>query len=323
MSKAESFNVVNNHEDLTELLTTVAPEQTPILSSMPKFRAQTNGLIEWTTDDYEEVSFTGVPEGADQTTHKDKSELRERIGNRYQSFRKAYAVSNIQEMSNPSGIGSEEAKAKSKSMIEMKRDCEAAIGSDNDLVAGSSSANSIMRGLGAWINASTASLPESIRTPAASIGTTSSLTESSFNDVLQSVYDASGVVQSMKLFAGTALKRKVSDFTRAEGTTTPTPFVVNSDQASKEIIFSVQFYRGDFANVEMISDQFLGRVTDTAQNTASKERGYLLNEDIVNVSVWKSPYIFEQTDEGGGPRGFSETIKTLVVKNPKGLGKFA
>jgi hypothetical protein len=323
MAKAETFNVVNNHEDLTELLTTVAPEKTPILSGMPKFRAQTNTLFEWTTDDLDNVSFNGVPEGQDQTTHKDKTDKRERIGNRYQEFRDSYAVSNMQQMSNPSGVSNEEAASKAKSMLQLKLSMEAAIGSDNDLQAGTGLVNSKLRGLGAWVNNGTATLPSSILTPAASIGTTSSLTESSFNDVLQSVYESSGVVQTMNLYAGPTLQRKISDFTRAEGSTTPTPFTVNSNQAEREIVFSVQFYRGDFANVQVISDQFLGRTTDAPADATSKSRGYLLTDEMVNVSVWKAPHIFPQTDEGGGPRGFAGSVASLVVKNPKGLGKFA
>ena len=58
-----------------------------------------------------------------------------------------------------------------------------------------------MRGLGAWVNNSTSTIPSAVRTPSASIGTTSGLTESGFNDVLQSVFDSSGVVQNMNLFA--------------------------------------------------------------------------------------------------------------------------
>jgi len=323
MAQAESYNVVNNREDLTDLLTTVAPEETPILSGMPKTKAQSATLMEWTTDNYENVDFVGIQEGVDQTTHKDKTALRKRIGNRYQIFRNSYAVTDVQQAVSTAGVPNEEANSKAKALVEMKRSMESAIGSDNDLVAGSGLVPSQMRGLGAWVNASTSTLDAAIRTPAASIGTTSGLTESGFNDVLQSVYESAGQVQDMRLYAGSALQRGISDFTRAEGSVTPTPFQVNSDQSSREIIFSVQFYRGDFANVQIVSDLFLGRTTGTGIDTTSKERGYLLTDAMVNVSMWQAPEIFEQTDEGGGPRGFAHARGTLCVKNPLGLGKFA
>jgi len=323
MAQANSFDVVNNKEDRMDLLTIVSPEKTPILSGMPKGKAQSATLAEWFTDDYDNVDFSGVKEGEDNTTHADKSANRQAIGNRYQIFRKGYAVSDIQEAVATAGVGSEEAEAKSKSIAELKQSMESAIGSDNDLQVGSGLQPSLMRGLGAWINASTSTIPSEVRTPSASIGTTSALTESSFNDVLQSVFDSSGVVQNMNLYAGSELQRKISNFTRADSVTTRVPFSVNSDQKDKEIIFSVQFYRGDFANVQVISDQFLGRVSGGGQTTQSKARGYLLTDEKVNVSVWQEPQIQEQTDNGGGPRGFAKSRATLCVKNPLGLGKFA
>lgn len=323
MAQAQSFNVVNNREDKTDFLTTVAPEQTPILSGHPKFRAQQATLIEFTADNLENVSFDGVMEGSDQTTHEDKTENRVLLSNRYQEERRAYSVSNIQNMVNVAGVSTEEAFAKAKAMLELKLDLESAIGSTNDLQAGSGLVASKMRGLGAWINSSTSTIDADVRTPSASEGTTSTLTESAFNDVLQSVFETAGSAQDMRLYAGSELQRKVADFTRAEGTTTPTPFVVNSDQSSREIIFSVQFYRGDFANVQIISDLFLGRTSGSGLTTASKQTGYLLTDEMVNVSVWEQPNIVEQVDNGGGPRGFARSILTTVVKNPKGLGKFS
>jgi len=323
MAQANSFDVVNNREDRMDLLTIVSPEQTPILSSQPKTSAQSATLTEWFTDDYDNVSFGGVKEGEDNTSFDDKSSNRTTLGNRYQKFWKSYAVTDIQEAVATAGVGSEEAKAKSKSITELKQSMEAAIGSDNDVVVGTPLVASIMRGLGAWANASTAGIDSSVRTPAASIGTTSGLVESGFNDVLQSVFTESGVIQNMNLYAGPELQRSVSDFTRVTTANAPAPFVVNSNQKDREIVFSVQFYRGDFANVAIVSDQFLGRVDGGGQTTQSKARGYLITDEQVNVSVWQAPEIFEQTDDGGGPRGHARSRASLCVKNPKGLGKFA
>ncbi len=323
MAKAESFNVVNNREDKTDLYTIVSPEETPMLSGLPKFRAQTATLIEWTADDYENVSFAGTIEGTDQTTHKDKTENRVLLSNRYQEERRPYAVSNIQNKVDVAGVSDEVSFAQSKAMVELKRDLESALGSNEEVQLGSGAQASKLRGLGKWIDSSNTNIDSSVRTPSASEGTTSTLSESSFNDVLQSVFEQSGSVMDMRLYAGPTLQRKISDFTRAEGNTTPTPFIVNSDQSSREIVFSVQFYRGDFANVQIISDLFLGRTSGSGLTTASKQTGYLVDPDKVHCSVWEDMNIVEQTDNGGGPRGFARGILTSIVKNPKGLGMFS
>lgn len=323
MAKTDTFNATGNREDLTDLLTTVNPEETPMLSGLPKMRAPMATQIEFQMNNYEEVNFDGSVEGSDQTSFADKAKNRVRDSNFVQEQRRAYQVTDIQEMVATAGVPSEVAFAKAQSMIELKRDWESLIGSDQEESAGTSSTPRLLRALGKWIDSGNTNIEAAVRTPAASIGTTSSLTESTFNDVLQSVYEAGGVVQTMTLYAGSGLQRKISDFTRAEGTTTPTPFTVNSNQTDREIIFSVQFYRGDYANVQVVSDLFLGRVSDTAFGTQAKERGYLLTPELVQHSIMKAPFIFENTDEGGGPRGHAKMIATLMVKNPKGLGKFA
>ena len=322
MAKTNTFDAVGNREDLTNLLTTVEPQKTPILSGMPKFRAAQAAVIEWQMNSTEEISFIAVPEGTDQTSFEDKAKNRVRDGNRTEELRVPYQVSNKQMRVETAGVPNELGFAKAQSMIELKKNWESLIGSDQEEVTGSGGSADQLRALGKWIDNSNTDIDASVRTPAASIGTTSALTEPTFNDVLQSVYEAAGVVQTMRLYAGSGLQRKISDFTRAEGTTTPTPFQVNSNQDSREIVFSVQFYRGDYANVQVISDLFLGRVTDVAFDTQAKERGYLLTPEMVMHSITEAPHHFENSNEGGGPRGFAGMEGTLVVKNPKGLGKF-
>jgi len=126
MAKAESFNVVNNREDKTDLYTVVSPEQTPILSGMPKFRSQKATLLEWTADNLDNVTFEGTREGVDQTTHKDKTENRVLLDNRHQEERKPYAVSNIQNKVDVAGVSDEVAFAQARSMLELKLNMESA-----------------------------------------------------------------------------------------------------------------------------------------------------------------------------------------------------
>jgi len=323
MASTVSYDVVGLREHLTSFLSTVSPEETPMTSGLPKVMSQKNPLMEWQTDDNEEVNFDGVVEGTDQKTFDDKAKNRVRLGNRYQELRRPYMVSNIhQNMDDVAGVPNEKSRAQSKSLVELKRDFESCIGSDQEVQAGSGASPSLLRALGKWIDSGNTNIDSSIRTPGGNIGTTSGLTESGFNDVLQNTYEQSGIVSSYRLYANTNLQRAISNFTRAEGTTTPTPFIVNSDQSSKEIIFSVQFYRGDFANVQVISDIFVGRSSDTALATAAKDRGYLITPEAVQISMTAAPSIFENTDEGGGPRGFAKVVATLVCRNPKHLGKF-
>ncbi len=323
MPAATSFDTVGNREDILDIISTVDPEVTPMFSSLPKLRGPKALLLEWQADELTLPSgFDGIPDGTDQSVFDDKAKDRVRIGNRIQIIRRSYGVSQLQEMVETAGAPSEFARSKSKAMTELNTDIESVLGSDKEQAIGSGTVGDQMRGFGAWINDTNVNIPEGIRTPTASIGTTSSLVESSFNSVIQSTYEQSGKTQSFRLFAGPTLQNKITNFTRAEGSSTATPLQVVTDSTTKKLVFSITMYDSDFGTIMIIPDLFLGRVNNGDITTQVRERGYLLNPEMVNISMMENPTSFELENQGGGRRGFAELIGTLCVKNPKGLGKF-
>ena len=89
---------VSNREDLTDVLTILAPEETPILSSANKQKANAT-FVEWTVDSLAAPVTTGIREGADvgDGNFTDKFAARARLGNYIQKFRRDYQVSDLQE----------------------------------------------------------------------------------------------------------------------------------------------------------------------------------------------------------------------------------
>ena len=73
-------SAVSNREDLTDVLTILAPEETPILSSANKSKANAT-FVEWTVDGLSAPDTAGIREGADVTTFTDKFSGRARLGN--------------------------------------------------------------------------------------------------------------------------------------------------------------------------------------------------------------------------------------------------
>jgi hypothetical protein len=43
---------------------------------------------------------------------------------------------------------------------------------------------------------------------------------------------------------------------------------------------------------------------------------------LVSIGYLEPPFNKELEDSGAGRRGYCEAIVTLIVKNPKGLGRF-
>jgi hypothetical protein len=89
-------SAVSNREDLTDVLTILAPEETPVLSSASKQKASST-FVEWTVDKLADPVNSGISEGADVTAFTDKFASRARLGNYVQKFRRDYMVSDLQE----------------------------------------------------------------------------------------------------------------------------------------------------------------------------------------------------------------------------------
>lgn len=329
MALATTYTVAGDREDLTDYLTILSPEDTPKVSTFPKTQRQSNAYQEWQVDTLSAVNFSGVQEGQDVLAFSNESVNRARIGNYVQMFRRAWMVSRLQEASNPAGISSEVAQSKIKAMRELKRDIEAAIGSDNDRQQEAPPSPYKFRALGKWINTSPGTdVPAAFRTPSASIDTTTSgaLTESAFNDVFQSIFQQVGGRRSYSLFAGPLLKRTISKFQRAEGTTTMKSYMVTQEATQHQIDLDVTIYVGDFHTVTIIPDLFNGLLDNadpTSTTSQQKMRGYVIDPDLVGIGYMLPIESNEIPDLGGGRRGFVLAALTLMVKNPLGLGKFA
>ena len=64
-------SAISNREDLTDVLSILAPEETPILSTAQKSGASST-FVEWSVDKLADPSTAGVSEGADVTAFTDK-----------------------------------------------------------------------------------------------------------------------------------------------------------------------------------------------------------------------------------------------------------
>lgn len=334
MAEATTYNIAGIREDLTDALTILEPEDCPKLSMLNKTPRPTNSYQEWQMDSLQAPSFTGRTEGSDVTNFSNKAANRARVGNYIQWQIRPWMVSRITEAVDVAGVTNEVANAKAKSMRELKRDFEAAIGSDNDRQADNGTVPYLMRALGTWISSTgPADVPVAYRTPAASINATAtaSLSEDNFNAVAQSVYEQVGGRKNMTLFSGPSLKRAISKFQRQQGGTTAISYMVTQGADENQITLNVELYEGDFGVYRVIPDLFNGVLTDA--NTGGlpgtswlsnqvRARGYMCDTELLGVSYMIGMESMELPDQGGGRRGFVQAIMTLMCKNPRGLGKF-
>ena len=316
-------SAVSNREDLTDVLTILAPEETPILSSANKERASAT-VVEWTVDTLAAPSTAGISEGADVAAFTDKFASRAKLSNRIQKFRRDYMVSDLQEAVDSVGPA-KIAQAEAKAIRELKRDVEATLAGTQDSATedGAGTANAL-RGLGDWLDsAGPSDVPAAFRTPADSIYTTTeananAFSESALNDIISSIFRVTGSANNLMLVADTGLRRVIADFARTSAGAAEQIRSVNYDGNSGSIKLSVDLYESDHGVVSIVNQN-----PDCAPNfggNTTTGSGYVVNPEYYGIHELIPMGSTRLPNLGGGERGFVDCALTLGVYHPGAHG---
>jgi hypothetical protein len=314
-------SAASNREDLTDVLTILAPEETPILSSANKQKASAT-KVEWTVDSLSAPSTAGIAEGADVTTFTDQFAGRARLGNRVQKFRRDYKVSDLQEAVDSVGPA-KVAQAEAKAIRELKRDIEASLASANTQTTedGAGAVNRL-GGLGDWIQnaAGSANVPAAFQTPATSIAdvTDGAFAETELNALISSIFKVTGTSNNLMLVADTALRQDISDFARIGGVSGDSVRSVNYGGESGTIKLSVDLYQSDHGIVSVVN---ANPDCMPVQAGTAGMAGYLVNPEYYGVHELIPMGSSRLPNLGGGERGFVDCALTLGVYHPGAHGK--
>ena len=317
-------SAVSNREDLTDVLTILAPEETPVLSSAQKQRASATNT-EWTVDSLSAPSTAGIVEGDDITAFTDQFAGRARMGNYTQKFRRDYRVSDLQEAVDSVGPA-KIAQAEAKAIRELKRDIEATLCSANVKQQATSSLPYKITGLGGFIDsaATATTVPVGFTTPATSIYTTTEsaandFSETALNNIISSIFEVNGVSNGLILVADVGLRRVISDFARLSTVATESSIRnVNYDGGTASIKLSVELYQSDHGIVSIVNanpdcmPNFGGATVNSS--------GYLLNPEFYGVHELIPMGSTRLPNQGGGERGSVDCALTLGVYHPQAHG---
>jgi hypothetical protein len=246
-----STAAIGNREDLTDIIYRISPTQTPVLNLASKTKA-TATTHEWQTQDL--AAASGSNEAAEGADASDKTVTPTvRLTNRTQISTKAVYVSGTQMSGvNPAGRKDELGYQVSLASLELKRDMETAL-TQNDLSVGGATRRS--RGLRGWVvdnvNRNGGTLASytangglgSAYTP----GTQRAFVESQVKDVLQQIFTAGGMPDTIML--PPAAKQTFSGFT---GNATR----MDKSEDSK-LYAAVDFYVSDFGTIEAVPNRFM------------------------------------------------------------------
>jgi len=245
----DTYDSVGEREDLSDVIYSISPTDTPFLSSAAKTQA-TAVLHEWQTDSLAAAATNNAVIEGDEAT-LDASTATTRLSNSTQIMDKTVVITGTQESVDKAGRASELAYQIAKRAKELKRDMEATITGNIAEVGGNSSTARKMGTLGSWVTtnddlASDGASGAGAGNAAHTDGTQRAFTESQLKSVIKSVWNAGG--DPSMVMVGPFNKQKLSGFTGNS-----TRFDAGADAT---LYTSVDVYASDFGQLQVVPNRF-------------------------------------------------------------------
>ena len=298
----DTYDSVGEREDLSDVIYSISPTDTPFLSSAAKTKA-TAVLHEWQTDALAAaVTTNAVIEGDEATL--DASTATTRLSNSCQIMDKTVVITGTQESVDKAGRASELAYQIAKKAKELKRDMEANLTGSIAEVTGSATAARKMGTLGAWVitnddKASDGTTGAGIGNTARTDGTQRAFTESQLKTVIKSVWNAGG--DPSMVMVGPFNKQKLSGFTGNS-----TRFDAGADAT---LYTSVDVYASDFGQLQVVPNRF------------SRDRdAYVLDMDYWGVAFLRDFSMHELAKTGDSEKRQLLVEATLESRNEGASG---
>ena len=257
MPTFDRYSAIGAREDLSDVIYSIAPTDTPIMNSIGKSKA-TGTFHEWQTDTLAAATTANaLIEGADATSITVTPTVR--IGNFTQIVGKTVQVSGTLEAVDKAGRKSEKAYQLAKASSEIKRDIEAIITANQGQSNGSSGSSArVMGSLLSYIKTNTSKNgtattgvdPVTIGVSTRTDGTTRAFTETMLKDVIAKVFTSGGTPAA--LFVSPAQKQVVSGFT---GLSAQRYQVPTNGQAT--ILAGADLYQSDFGVLQIVPNRFM------------------------------------------------------------------
>ena len=250
-----TFDAKGIREDLSNIITNIAPEETPYMSNIGR-ESISNSLFEWQTDTLASAAANKQLEGDDVTSF-DSVTATVRLQNYAQISRKTIVLSATEETVNKAGRRSELAYQIAKRSAELKRDQEFTMLNGAVAAAGNTTTARGTASLQAFIktnydmqtngaNPSYTTVPTSARTD----GNVRTFAETILKNVIQQVWTAGGTPKI--LMTGPVNKQRVSGFSGIASAR----YNINGGDRPATIIGAADIYVSDFGQVQVVPNRF-------------------------------------------------------------------
>ena len=300
----DTYDSVGEREDLSDVIYSISPTDTPFISSAAKTKA-TAVLHEWQTDALAAaVTNNAVIEGDEATL--DAVSPTSRLSNSSQIMDKTVVITGTQESVDKAGRASELAYQIAKKAKELKRDMEATVTGNIQEVTGGSSTARKMGTLGSWIETNdvfgAGGASGTAGNTARTDGTQRAFTEAQLKSVIKSVWNEGG--EPSMIMVGPFNKQKLSGFTGNS-----TRFDAGADAT---LYTSVDVYASDFGQLQVVPNRF------------SRDRdAYVLDMNYFAIAFLRDFSMHELSKTGDSEKRQLLVEATLESRNEKASGLVA
>ena len=298
-----TYDSVGQREDLTDIIYSISPTDTPFMSSIGKEKA-TAVLHEWQTDALAAAASDNYQIEGDEIAFAAPTAT-VRLNNRTQISRKSVIVSGTQDAVNLAGRNNELAYQISKNSKELKRDMETSLTANQAPVTGNDTTARRLGGIECWIKTNTSkgggsgADPTTSGSNARTDGTQRAFTESQLKDVVKKCWDEGGDPSMVML--GSFNKQKLSGFTGGSTRFDPAE--------NKRLVAAVDIYESDFGALTVVPNRF-----------SRSRSAYVIQPDMWGVAFLRDFQLVDLAKSGDAEKKAMLCEYTLVSKNEKASG---
>lgn len=309
-----STSAVGNREELSDVVSRITPEDTPIYSMHEKISFKTTHP-EWETDELAAPGANIVPEGDDYTFSETTPAVR--LGNYTQIMRKDGIISGTQDATDNAGSVEQVKYQKLKKGIELRKDVEFSLVDNNASVGGATRESG---GLPTWITSNVNRGGGGSNggynsgtglTVAATNGTQRAFTKAILDDVMQQGYESGANFRHVfvspyvkSVFVTFMSDSNVAQFRNAV-----------SSGANNSIVANADIYEGPYGKVMIHPNRVMAGSAGLARNV------FLTDPEYLSFGWFRKIKEDKEVAKTGDAKKFVILGEGCVkVKNEKGLG---
>ena len=300
----DTFDTTGIREDLTDVIYNISPEDTPILSAIPRSAAKST-KHEWQLDSLATPATNAVIEGDDATI--DTMTATTRAFNYCQISDKVIALSGTQSAVDAAGRADEMAYQIAKKSKELKKDMEFDIIEPNVQAAGSATAARELGSIPTWIKTNgdagtSGTLSTGSGTDLPGSGTDRALTEAILKTVIKEVYVSGGDMDM--LVCPPSVKQVISGFNANTTRFGPAD--------SKTEFAAIDVYSSDFGDLRIVPNRVMA--------TTDAKDVFILQRDMLATAYLRDFQIQDLAKTGDSEKKQLLVEYTLEMRNEAAHG---